>query len=88
VPATLQAGSQEQLRNVAEILKAYPNVHVKVGGYTDNRGDAAANIRLSQQRADSVKQQLTGLGIAVEADNSSEEGRRKNRRISLHVTQK
>ncbi|HEY7210963.1 MAG TPA: OmpA family protein [Bryobacteraceae bacterium] len=99
--ATLQPSSQEQLHNVAEILKAYPNVHVKIGGYTDNTGDPNANLRLSQQRADSVKQELTGLGVSADrmeaqgygdqhpvADNSTEEGRQKNRRISLRVTQK
>jgi outer membrane protein OmpA-like peptidoglycan-associated protein len=99
--ATLQPSSQEQLQNIAAILKAYPNVHVKVGGYTDNTGDASANQVLSQQRADSVKQQLVGMGISPDrldaqgygdqnpvADNTTDEGRQKNRRISLRVTQK
>lgn len=99
--ATLQPASAEQLRNIAAILSAYPNVHVKIGGYTDNTGDPGANQTLSQQRADTVKQQLIGMGIASDrleaqgfgsqypvADNSTEEGRQRNRRISLHVTQK
>jgi len=99
--ATLQPASQEQLRNVATILKAYPNVHVKIGGYTDNTGDANANQLLSQQRADTVKQELIGMGIGAErleaqgygdqhpvAENTTEDGRQKNRRISLRVTQK
>ncbi len=99
--ATLQPSSQEQLGNIAAILKAYPNTHVKIGGYTDNTGDANANQTLSQQRADSVRQQLVGMGISSDrlesqgygsdhpvADNSTEEGRQKNRRISLLVTQK
>jgi len=54
------------LHNVAEILKAYPKVHVKIGGYTDNTGDTSANQRRSQQRADTVKQQLISMGIAGE----------------------
>jgi OmpA-OmpF porin, OOP family len=99
--ATLQPASEEQLGNIAAILKAYPNVHVKVGGYTDNTGDASANQLLSQQRADTVKQQLINMGISPDrleaqgygsqyavADNATEEGRQKNRRISLLVTQK
>ncbi len=99
--ATLQPASGEQLGNIAAILKAYPNVHVKVGGYTDNTGDASANQLLSQQRADAVKQQLINMGISADrleaqgygsqypvADNATEEGRQKNRRISLLVTQK
>jgi outer membrane protein OmpA-like peptidoglycan-associated protein len=99
--ATLQPASQEQLGNIAEILKAYPQVKIRIGGYTDNSGDPAANLQLSQQRADNVMTQLTQLGVdpsrmsakgygqedAV-ADNSTEEGRQKNRRISLRVTDK
>ena len=99
--ATLQPASQEQLTNIAEILKAYPQVKIRIGGYTDNTGDPAANLQLSQQRADNVMAQLTQLGVdpsrmsakgygqedAV-ADNSTEEGRQKNRRISLRVTEK
>jgi outer membrane protein OmpA-like peptidoglycan-associated protein len=82
-------------------LKAYPNVKIKIGGYTDNTGDSAANLKLSQDRADNVKAELIQLGVApnrVEAqgygeehpvaDNSTEEGRQKNRRISMRVTQK
>jgi outer membrane protein OmpA-like peptidoglycan-associated protein len=99
--ATLQPSSREQLNNIAMILKAYPSVHVKIGGYTDSTGDAAANQTLSQQRADTVRQQLIDMGVSgdrLEAqgygeqypvgDNSTEEGRQKNRRISLRVTQK
>ena len=99
--ATLQPSSDEQLNNVAEILKAYPNVHVKIGGYTDNTGDAAANKALSEERAKTVMDSLTAKGIEPSrlasegygdqypvGDNSTEEGRAKNRRIALRVTQK
>jgi OmpA-OmpF porin, OOP family len=99
--AVLRPESREQLRNIAEILKAYPNVHVKVGGYTDSSGDPAANLRLSQDRANSVRQELIGLGIAADrltaegygqehavADNATEAGRAQNRRVALRVTQK
>lgn len=99
--ATLRSESQEQLRNVAAILNAYPNVHIKIGGYTDNSGDAQHNQTLSQDRANGVKDQLVALGISPDrleargygeqfpvADNSTEEGRAKNRRVSVRVTQK
>jgi OmpA-OmpF porin, OOP family len=99
--ATLQPASNEQLTNIAEIMKAYPNVKIKIGGYTDNTGDQAANQKLSQDRADSVKAELITLGVAPDrveaqgygaehpvADNTTEEGRQKNRRISLRVTSK
>jgi outer membrane protein OmpA-like peptidoglycan-associated protein len=82
-------------------MKAYPTAHIKIGGYTDNSGDASSNLGLSQQRAESVMQQLTTLGIAPDrmeakgygeqhpiADNSTEEGRARNRRVAVQVTQK
>ncbi len=99
--ATLQPSSQEQLNNIAAILKAYPNVHVKIGGYTDNTGDPAANVALSEARAKNVMDALVAAGIdpsRLEAkgygdqypvgDNATEEGRAANRRIALLVTQK
>lgn len=99
--ATLKPESQEQLKNIAEILKAYPNVNIKLGGYTDNTGNANANLKLSGDRATSVKKELAGLDIAdsrLEAEgygqehpvasNDTEEGRAQNRRISVRVTKK
>jgi outer membrane protein OmpA-like peptidoglycan-associated protein len=99
--ATLRPESQEQLGNIAAILKAYPNVSIKVGGYTDNTGDSRHNLELSQDRANGVVSELVALGISpnrLEAqgygdqfpvgDNSTPEGRAKNRRISMRVTQK
>jgi outer membrane protein OmpA-like peptidoglycan-associated protein len=53
-----------QLKNVAAILKAYPAVSLKLGGYTDVRGDEAANKKLSQARADQVMKDLIKLGVA------------------------
>jgi OmpA-OmpF porin, OOP family len=99
--ATLQPSSQEQLQNIANILKAYPSVHIRIGGYTDNQGDAAANLKLSQDRADNVMHELVVLGVDPTrmdskgygedhpvADNSTDAGRAQNRRISMRVTQK
>ncbi|MCE7041522.1 sodium-translocating pyrophosphatase [Dyadobacter sp. CY312] len=97
----LKPESQEQLENVAEILKAYPSVNVKLGGYTDNTGDSVNNLKLSTDRASSVKKSLTDLGIDKArlesegygeehpvASNDTEEGRAQNRRISIRVTKK
>jgi OmpA-OmpF porin, OOP family len=99
--ATILPESQEQLDNIAEVLRAYPNVTVKVGGYTDNTGDPAANMRLSQSRAESVRTALIGRGIGAArmvaegygdkhavADNATPDGRARNRRIALRVTAK
>jgi len=99
--ATLQPQSQEQLENIAEILKAFPNVNLKIGGYTDNTGDPKSNLKLSTDRAYNVMSELIKLGIdksrlAAEgygdkhpvADNATEEGRQLNRRISARVSKK
>lgn len=97
--AQLKPSSQEQLRNIAEILRAHPNVNLKLGGYTDNVGDDAYNMRLSGDRATNTMNELVSLGVdrsrlAAEgygenfpvADNSTEEGRQRNRRIDVRVT--
>ena len=99
--ANLKPSSMEQLKNVAAILKAYPKVALKLGGYTDNIGDPAANLRLSQKRAETTMAELVKLGIDAKrleaegygdkhpvADNSTKEGRQKNRRIDVRVTNK
>ena len=99
--ATLRPESQEQLGNIAAILKAYPNVHIKIGGYSDNSGDPQHNLKLSQDRANGVMAELSRLAFPRDrleaqgygeqspvADNSTAEGRARNRRVSIRVTQK
>jgi len=97
--ARLEASSEEQLDNLAAILKAYPNASIKIGGYTDSTGSHERNLELSQGRADTVKQELVSRGIARDrleaegyaeahpvASNDTEAGRAQNRRIALRVT--
>lgn len=55
--------SRGQIENLAEILKAYPDAKIKIGGYTDKVGDAAVNKELSQKRADFIKSELGTLGV-------------------------
>jgi OmpA-OmpF porin, OOP family len=99
--ATLQPSSREQLVNIAEILKAFPKVKLKVGGYTDNVGDPKANLKLSTDRAFNVVAELEKLGVekgrlAPEGygdkfpvgDNTTDEGRQQNRRIAARITEK
>jgi outer membrane protein OmpA-like peptidoglycan-associated protein len=86
---------------VAEIMKAYPKVKAKIGGYTDNTGDPDSNLKLSQDRATNVMNELVVLGVVSDrltaegyggqhpvADNSTDTGRQQNRRIALRVTEK
>lgn len=97
----LTANSQEQVRNMAEILKAYPGVNIKLGGYTDNTGKATSNLKLSGERANAVMRSLASLGIASNrleaegygqsnpvASNDTPAGRAENRRIAVRVTKK
>ncbi len=99
--STLKAESQEQLNNIAAILSAYPNVNLKLGGYTDNTGDAEVNKKISTDRAEVAMQELVKLGVdskRLEAEgygsehpvatNDTPEGKAQNRRIDVRVTQK
>ena len=82
-------------------MAAYPVVKLKIGGYTDNVGDPAANQLLSEQRAANVRDALVRLGVAQDrlaaegygeqfpvGDNATPEGRAMNRRISMRVVEK
>jgi OmpA-OmpF porin, OOP family len=99
--AKLKPSSREQLSNMAAILKAYPQVDVKIGGYTDNTGNPQHNSELSKARATSTMNEMVSLGVAKSrlaaegygeqfpvADNATEEGRQRNRRIDIRVTKK
>ena len=87
----------DQLKRVADQMKAYPNRIAVIEGHTDSMGSATTNLQLSQRRAESVRQNLIDhFGIAQErlvakgfgetrpiASNETPEGRRKNRRVSV-----
>jgi len=97
----LTAESRPTVNALIAILKAYPNVRCRIVGYTDNQGDPAANQRLSEGRAQSVKQEFVNGGISADriatqgmgeanpvADNATEEGRAENRRVEIHILKK
>lgn len=100
--STLKAESQVQINNIVEIMKAYPSVKLKVGGYTDNVGNEASNMKLSTARAAAVTaaiiaggvdksrlEEAEGYGSAHPvASNDTDEGKAKNRRISASVRAK
>lgn len=89
--------SMQMLEQAAQAIKSAPTGTVlEVGGHTDNRGNPAANLKLSQQRADSVRRFLIDKGVNSGslvakgygdsnpiANNDSEDGRFKNRRIEF-----
>lgn len=94
----LHASSFAALDEVAAVLKANPKLRLAINGYTDNSGSASANQQLSQKRADAVKKYLNDKGIAIDrlsakghgpanpiADNKTEAGRIKNRRVELNL---
>jgi OOP family OmpA-OmpF porin len=94
--------SAAQLKNLVAIAKAYPAAKFKFGGYTDNTGDAAKNVTLSQKRADAVSAMTNKLGApagTIESakgygqewpieDNATAEGRAMNRRVAVNVKAK
>lgn len=98
----LDASSNEQLDNIANVLKAFPTVKLKLGGYTDNVGNPEANKTLSANRAKNVLVDLVSRGIAADRlesegygqehpicpANDTEECKAQNRRISVRVTEK
>lgn len=99
--STLMEVSNEQLNNIVEIMKAYPTLELKIGGYTDNTGDVAKNLSLSAARANSVMAGLVKIGVDSKrlkaegfgdqfqvASNDTEEGRAQNRRIDVRVSKK
>jgi outer membrane protein OmpA-like peptidoglycan-associated protein len=82
----------------AQIKELKPGTVLEIAGYTDNTGDAAANLTLSQQRADAVRNELIKDGVdpamlmakgygnaSPVASNDLLEGRFRNRRIEYHV---
>ena len=95
--------SMPQIRNIAAILKAFPNASIKIGGYTDATGNEPANLKLSQSRAEAVVAELRSNGIpdaqlagaagygsrfAKAGANASDEERKMDRRISVSVRKK
>ncbi len=83
------------LKRLTQILKKYPDYFIEIHGHTDNIGSEKYNLKLSEQRANSVYEFLKKEGISNKmkirgfgfkhpiSDNSTEEGRRKNRRVEF-----
>ena len=97
----ISATSQAILGKAAEALKKSPEgTRVEIGGHTDNTGNAAANLKLSEARAAAVRARLVELGVSDAiltakgygdtkpvADNGTAEGRAQNRRMEFSLAQ-
>ncbi len=94
----LQEKSLTELRKILRFLQENPGVRVEISGHTDNTGSASYNVQLSEKRAAAVNSYLVSQGISAGrlipkgygsqqpiADNDSEEGRQKNRRIEFKI---
>jgi len=95
----ITADSKVQLENLAKILKANPAIKIKIGGYTDKKGDDAGNLSLSQKRADFIKSELGKMGAATQItgaegygekfakvdENATDEERASDRKMSLRL---
>ena len=87
-----------ELEKMGDILAKYSDDRVQIGGHTDSQGDAKLNQALSERRAAAVKTVLVSRGVQEQqvivtgygetkpvADNSTADGRAKNRRVELHI---
>ena len=96
--SALRSGLNAELDRVAQILAAYPQTTILVAGHTDSTGSDEYNMKLSQQRADSVKNALVQRGVAPQrisavgygegqpvGDNETEFGRQQNRRVEVRI---
>ena len=95
----LSQDAQLKLAKLAGIIQAHPGLNLAIEGYTDTTGTEDFNMKLSQQRADTVRQFLVSQGLSADtitskglgpanpvADNSTAAGRKANRRVEIIVS--
>ena len=95
----LKPDTKITLAKLAGIIQSHPGLHLAIEGHTDNIGSDEGNMKLSEQRADTVREFLVQQGLAADmvtavglgkaepvADNSTNEGRQKNRRVEIIVS--
>jgi len=96
--SALTAEAEENIAELAETLQKYDDTNILIEGYTDNKGSEQYNLALSEARAESVALRLTNLNVASSrlqlegygesmpvADNSTEAGRKQNRRVEIAI---
>ena len=97
--STLKPSAKERLAKVAGIILAYPDLQLKIDGYTDSVGSEQYNQQLSDERAAAVRDYLISQGVSANnviaqgfgkndpiASNASPEGRQQNRRVEMLVS--
>lgn len=97
--STLTDQARTNLDKLVPVFKDYPDTNIEIFGYTDITGTAEYNLKLSRERAETVKNYLAtkglqssrmktnGLGVADPiATNDTEEGRSQNRRVEFAIT--
>jgi outer membrane protein OmpA-like peptidoglycan-associated protein len=95
----LSTDAQLKLAKLSGIIQAHPGLNLAIEGYTDTTGSADFNMKLSQQRADTVRDFLIAQGLLADtitskgfgeaspiADNSTAAGRKQNRRVEIVVS--
>ena len=96
--ATIRKESYSALQNIANIMKEYPNANFLIEGHTDSRGSDSYNLNLSNERAASVRDYLTTIGMESArltskgfgeerpiATNNTAAGRQQNRRVEISL---
>jgi len=96
--ADLLPDAQPAMQQLLTFMQTHPTTEILLAGHTDNQGDFDANVKLSQDRVDVVKQYLVSNGIAASritakgygptrpiASNNREISRQQNRRVEMTV---
>jgi outer membrane protein OmpA-like peptidoglycan-associated protein len=99
--ATLREESYPELNRVVKFMNDNPSMEIALGGHTDNVGSDPANLKLSEERIQSVKAYIAEQGIDGDrmsakgygetkpiASNDTEEGRQQNRRVEFTIVKK
>ena len=97
--SSLKPGAREKLAKISGIVLAHPSLSLEAEGHTDSVGSESSNLRLSENRANSVREFLIGQGIAASSigsrgfgedqpvsTNDTSAGRQQNRRVELVVS--